>query len=96
MSPRRLLQSRLQDAPFDRLGHPVLRVRHPARHFDQRRLTALFIQILEPIKAVAGKSHDPTSLADATQLLRQLQHANLVADDLLVSSLRYRSRRVKA
>src|SRR6266536_1965189 len=95
VSPGRLLHRQLEDAPLHRLGHPVLRVRHPARHFDQRRLTALFIQILEPIKAVAGKPHDPARLADAAELLRQLQHADLVTDDLLVprhrvvSSLRY-------
>src|SRR5574342_668801 len=95
MWPRRLLQGRLHDAPLDRLGHPVLRVRHPARHFDQRRFTTLLVELLEPIKAVAGKPHNPAGLADAAELLRQLQHADLVADDLLVprhrvvSSLRY-------
>src|SRR5512143_524446 len=42
-----------------------------------------------------GTSYNPARLADAAELLRQLQHANLVADDLLVSrhrvvsSLRY-------
>ena len=95
MAPGRLLQDELEDAPFDRLCHPVLRVRHPSRHFDQRRFAALLVQILEPIEAVAGKPHDPAGLADAAELLRQLQHADLVADDLLVprhrvvSSLRY-------
>src|SRR5512147_641927 len=40
-------------------------------------------------------SYNPAGLADAAELLRQLQHADLVADDLLVprhrvvSSLRY-------
>src|SRR5512144_525623 len=40
-------------------------------------------------------SYNPTSLADAAQLLRQFEHADLVANDLLVprhlrvSSLRY-------
>ena len=95
VSPGRLLHRQLEDAPLDRLGHPVLRVRHPARHLDQRRLAALLVEVLEPIEAVAGKSHDPAGLADAAELLRQLQHADLVADDLLVprhrvvSSLRY-------
>ena len=96
MSPGRLFQGgELEDAPLSSLGHPVLRVRHPARHLDQRRLAALLVQVPEPVEAVAGKSHDPAGVADAAELLRQLQHADLVADDLLVprhrvvSSLRY-------
>src|SRR5512132_494939 len=95
VSPGRLPHRQLEDAPLHRLGHPVLRVRHPARHLDQRRFAALLVQILKPVKAVAGKPHDPAGLADAAELLRQLQHADLVADDLLVSrhrvvsSLRY-------
>src|SRR5512132_2911741 len=95
MAPCRLLQGPLEDPPLDRLGHPVLRVRHPPRHLDQRRIAALLVQFLEPIKAVAGKPHDPAGLADAAELLRQLEHADLVADDLIVShhrvvsSLRY-------
>src|SRR5512147_1316319 len=93
--PGRLLNRQLEDAPLHRLGHPVLRVRHPARHLDQRRFAALLVQILKPVKAVAGKPHHPARPADAAELLRQLQHADLVADDLLVprhrvvSSLRY-------
>src|SRR5512132_2517894 len=95
VAPGRLLQRHLEDPPLDRLADAVFRVRHPPRHLDQRRLTALSIQVPEPVEAVAGKSHDPAGLADAAELLRQLQHADLVADDLLVSrhrvvsSLRY-------
>src|SRR5512134_2060028 len=95
MAPGRLVQRQLESAPLDCLRHPVLRVRHAARHLDQRRFAALLVQILEPGEAVAGKSHDPAGVANAAQLLRQLEHTNLVADDLLVprhrvvSSLRY-------
>ena len=95
VSPGRLLHRQLEDASLHCLGHPVLRVRHPARHLDQRCFTTFFVKIPEPIETVAGKPHDPARLADAAELLRQLQHADLVADDLLVprhrvvSSLRY-------
>ena len=90
MSPGWLFQDELEDTPFDSLGHPVLRVRHSPRHLDQRRFTAFFIQVPEPVEAVAGKPHDSTSLADAAELLRQLEHADLVTDDLLVPRHRRR------
>jgi hypothetical protein len=95
MPPGRLVQGELKDAPLDSLGHPVPRVRHSARHLDQRRFATLLVEVSEPVEAVAGKPHDPAGVADAAELLRQLQHTDLVADDLLVSrhrvvsSLRY-------
>ena len=40
----------LEDAPLNRLGHPILRVRHAARHLDQRRFTTLLVEVPEPVE----------------------------------------------
>ena len=82
--PRPAVPGRARGCAAGQPRPPVLRVGHPPRHLDQRRFTALLIQILEPVEAVAGKPHDPAGLADAAELPRQLEHADLVADDLLV------------
>src|SRR5690606_21976337 len=79
----RPLDRHLDHGFLDRRIDPVLLERLAARHLGERQIAALLVELLEAIEAVAAVSHDPAGLADAAELLGQLQEADLRLDDLL-------------
>jgi hypothetical protein len=80
----RLLDRELHDRFLDDRIDAVPQIRLAARDLHERRLTAVFVQFLEPVEAVSAEAHHLAGLRDTAQGLRQLQQPQLVLDDLLL------------
>jgi hypothetical protein len=86
LAVRGKLQCQVDHSLLDLGIDTVLQQRPAPRHLDQRGFTALVVQILEAVEAVARITHHPTGLADVAELLGELQDADLGANDLLLLS----------
>src|SRR5262249_13088782 len=79
----RLLDRQHYDGVLDLLRHAVLQYRLLPADFLQGQFTALLLELLEAVEAIAAVAHHLAGWADVAELLGELQRANLGADDLL-------------
>ena len=84
LAPGRLVDRHGHHGRFDLGQHPGLQDRLAARHLLKRQFPAFVVEILEPVEAVPAVAHDLAGLADAAELLGQIEQAGLGANDLLI------------
>ena len=81
----RILNGEGDDGIFGLQINPVLQVGMAPGSLQQSLNAAIFHRAFVAVKAVAGEAHDLAGLGDIAKLLRQVQQADFVFDDLFIT-----------
>jgi hypothetical protein len=88
LPPGGLLDGQFDHGRLDRRVDAVLGVRLAPGELLEGDLAALLVKLLEAVEAVPAVAHHLAGLADAAELLGQLQQPHLAADHLLLAGHR--------